>query len=183
VFMHGRRGFSFTAEQRDKLRTYIKRGGTLMADAICANREFADAFHREMQTIFSGDRDAAGTVSARPLAGSLASRSPSPTTTDAGLVRIPPNDPLFSATFGGYDLSTVSIRVPSSGEAGQLAGSMRKIEPEFEGIRIGDRWAVIFSKFDLSCALEKHDSLECEGYTREDAERLGLNVLLYTLHQ
>jgi len=33
----------------------------------------------------------------------------------------------------------------------------------------------------LSCALEKHDSLECRGYTREDAARIGLNVLLYAL--
>jgi hypothetical protein len=180
VFMHGRRSFSFTTEQREKLRAYIKRGGTLMADAICANREFAESFHREMQTIFAGDRDAAGAAGARPLAGSLANRSADE---NGGLMRIPPTDPLFSTTFGGYDLSMVSIRVPSAGEAGQLAGSIRKIEPEFEGIRLGDRWAVVFSKFDLSCALEKHDSLECEGYTRDDAERLGLNVLLYTLHQ
>jgi hypothetical protein len=195
VFMHGRRSFSFSAEQREKLRTYIKRGGTLMADAICANREFADSFRREMQAIFAGDRDPAGAASARPLAGSLANRSTAAVTSDAarpsalatiegtGLVRIPAKDPLFSTEFGGYDLSTVSIRIPSAGDAGQLAGSIRKIEPEFEGIRVGDRWAVIFSKFDLSCALEKHDSLECEGYTRDDAERLGLNVLLYTLHQ
>jgi hypothetical protein len=41
----------------------------------------------------------------------------------------------------------------------------------------------VFSKFDLSCALEKHDSLDCQGYTRDDAERIGLNVLLYSLHQ
>ncbi len=149
VFMHGRRSFSFTTEQREKLRTYIKRGGTLMADAICANREFADSFRREMQAIFAGDRDAAGAASARPLAGSLANRSPDE---NAGMVRIPPADPLFGTVFGGYDLSTVSIRVPSGGAAGQLAGSIRKIEPEFEGIRLGDRWAVIFTKFDLSCA-------------------------------
>ena len=51
------------------------------------------------------------------------------------------------------------------------------------GLKIGDRYGVIFSKFDLSCALEKHDSLECEGYTRDDAERIGLNILLYSLHQ
>ena len=41
---------------------------------------------------------------------------------------------------------------------------------------------MIFSQFDLSCALEKHDSLECRGYKREDAARIGLNVLLYSLH-
>ena len=50
-----------------------------------------------------------------------------------------------------------------------------------KGFSFGDRYGVIFSQFDLSCALEKHDSLECRGYTREDAARIGLNVLLYSL--
>jgi hypothetical protein len=31
--------------------------------------------------------------------------------------------------------------------------------------------------------LEKHDSLECLGYTREDAAKIGLNVVLYALQQ
>jgi hypothetical protein len=31
--------------------------------------------------------------------------------------------------------------------------------------------------------LEKFDSMECRGYTREDAARIGLNVLLYALQQ
>ena len=54
--------------------------------------------------------------------------------------------------------------------------------PELEGIRLDDRYGVIFSPFDLSLRLEKRDSLECRGYAREDAARIGLNVLLYALH-
>jgi hypothetical protein len=193
VFMHGRRSFSFSPAERDKLRTFLKRGGTLMADSICANPEFTESFRREMQAIFAGDTDAAasgssgnaagstsgsaGSASTPALAGSLANRTPQP------LTPIPSKDPLFSPDFGGYNLSTVSLRVPGGGNSGKLEGTIRKIEPELEGIKLGDRWAVIFSKFDLSCALEKHDSLECEGYTRDDAERIGLNVLLYSLHQ
>ena len=50
-------------------------------------------------------------------------------------------------------------------------------------IKLGDRYAVIFSPYDISCALENRESLECEGYTRKDAARIGLNVLLYSLHQ
>ena len=49
-------------------------------------------------------------------------------------------------------------------------------------MRIGDRWAVIFSPYDLSCALEKQNSMECTGYGREDAEKIALNVLLYSLN-
>jgi hypothetical protein len=42
--------------------------------------------------------------------------------------------------------------------------------------------AVIFSPYDISCALEQHEALQCRGYTREDAARIGLNVLLYSLN-
>jgi len=57
------------------------------------------------------------------------------------------------------------------------------VPPELEGIRLGDRYGVIFSPYDLSCALEKQESLECPGYTRDDAARIGLNIILYSLHQ
>ena len=164
VFMHGRRSFRFTTAEREQLRTFIDRGGTLMADSICANPEFTAAFRREMQTIFADD--------------------PKVKPKGQGLTPIPGKDPLFTRQFGGYDLSTVALREPQGiGTEGRESATVRKIEPELEGVKIGDRWAVIFSKFDLSCALEKHDSMECEGYTREDAERIGLNVLLYSFHQ
>ena len=29
--------------------------------------------------------------------------------------------------------------------------------------------------------MEKHDSMDCRGYTREDAARIGLNVLRYAM--
>ena len=64
-----------------------------------------------------------------------------------------------------------------------LKAAIRQVEPDLEGIKIGDRYAVIFSRYDISCALENHESLECEGYTRQDAARIALNVLLYSLHQ
>ena len=164
VFMHGRRAFHFTEAERKQLRTYIHRGGTLLADSICANPEFTDAFRQEMQAVFAGDPDV-------PVK-------------DQSLAAIPADHPLFSTAFGGYDISLVTLRQPQGvGDTGRSAAIMRKIPPALEGVKVGDRYAVIFSKYDLSCALEKHDSVECEGYTRDDAERIGLNVLLYTLHQ
>ena len=53
--------------------------------------------------------------------------------------------------------------------------------PELKGIRFGKRLGVIFSEFDLSCALEKHNTMECRGYSREDAARIGLNIIRYAL--
>jgi hypothetical protein len=102
---------------------------------------------------------------------------------DHPLERIPAEDPIWTKAYGGFDLPTVSRRDPQPGPAGgPLTAAVRKVPPELEGMRFGDRWGVIFSSFDLSCALEKRDSLECRGYTREDAARIGLNVLVYALH-
>ena len=117
-----------------------------------------------MKAIFAGDADVASK--------------------DQPLTPIPAKHPLFTPEYGGYNITKVKFREPQdSGNDGRATASLRTIPPELEAVKIGDRYAVIFSKYDLSCALEKHDSLECEGYTRDDAERIGLNVLLYSLHQ
>ncbi|HEV3137026.1 MAG TPA: DUF4159 domain-containing protein [Pirellulales bacterium] len=156
VFMHGRHNFRLTAAERKQLRTYLERGGMLFADAICSSRDFNEAFAREMATIFP----------------------------DQHLERIPPHHPIFTPEFGGDDLSRVERREPQRATAdGPLTAQIREGEPYLEGLKLGDRYAVIFSPFDISCALENHESLECEGYTRRDAARIGLNVLLYSFHQ
>jgi hypothetical protein len=103
---------------------------------------------------------------------------------DKPLERIPVNHPIFTKAYGGDDLPTVERRQAEIAAAGgPVNAANRKTEPYLEGIKIGDRYAVIYSRYDLSCALESHDSVECEGYTRKDAARIGLNVLLYSLHQ
>jgi hypothetical protein len=153
LFMHGRTNFHLTDEEKKALRKYLERG-TLIADSICANRDFTAAFRREINELFADQ--------------------------NIKLEPIPADNPMFTTQFGGYDLSQVSRREPSNrADNGPLAAKTRKGAPELEGLKIGDRYAVIFSPYDLSCALEKHDSLECEGYTRDDAERIGLNLLLY----
>ncbi|MCA9220789.1 MAG: DUF4159 domain-containing protein, partial [Planctomycetales bacterium] len=64
-----------------------------------------------------------------------------------------------------------------------LTARLTKVTPLLEGIELDGRLVVIFSPFDLSCALENHASLDCKGYTREDAARIGVNVILYALQQ
>jgi hypothetical protein len=156
VFMHGRNRFTLTETERKQLRTYLERGGLLMANAICASEAFAASFRREMEAIFP----------------------------DNPLEPIPANHPLFTTERGGFDLSTVTRRDPQQRGSGQrMEDVLRKVPPDLDGIRFGDRYGVIFSRFDLSCALEKQNSLECRGYTREDAARIGLNILLYSLQQ
>ena len=153
--MHGRHDFKFSPSERAALKEYLTNGGTLFADSICASKPFAAAFRRELKATFS----------------------------EASLRRIPVTEPLFSAAPGGYDIQKVSRREPAQQQADQpLRTRVRQVEPELEGLQIDGRWAVIFSPYDISCALEQHESLECRGYTREDAARIGLNVLMYTLN-
>jgi len=156
LFMHGRRDFRLTPAERTRLAEYLERGGMLMADAICASKQFTTAFRREM-------------------AETLPNHS---------IERIPPDDPIFTTAYGGYDIRRVMLRDPETA-AGAKPGStrVRETAPQLEGIRIGDRWAVIFSPYDISCALEDHEAFGCRGYTRQDAARIGLNVLLYSLNQ
>src|SRR5262249_37571293 len=131
-------------------------GGALFADAICANKAFAASFRAEMQAIFP--------------------QNP--------LKPIPPSDSLLTTSHGGYDFSKVKRREPNSSHTrGPPKVKNREGPAELEGIKIGDRYAVIFSPYDLSCALEKHQSLECDGYIREDAERIALNVIAYFLQE
>ena len=154
AFMHGRHDFRFTPREREALGTYLKNGGTLLADSICASKQFTAAFRREIQAALPNSE----------------------------LRRVPVSDPIFSQAAGGFDIRQVDRREPVDGQANQpMRARVRKVEPELEGIRIDGRWAVIFSPYDISCALEQHEALECRGYTREDAARIGLNVLMYTL--
>ena len=126
VFMHGRTAFRLTDAERGRLRQYVERGGMLMADSICASRAFTESFRREMAAIFPNRK----------------------------LERIPADDPLWSTTYGGSDLRTVSRRDPEAVPAGggPLKDTIRKVPPELEGIKLGDHWGVVFSPYDLSCA-------------------------------
>ncbi len=125
VFMHGRHDFRLTPAERKQLREYLERGGMLFADAICSSREFSEAFAREMAAIFP----------------------------DQKLTRIPAKDPLFTTTYGGDDLSLVERREPQRGAVdGPLRSQVSRVEPYLDTIKLSDRYAVVFSPYDLSCA-------------------------------
>jgi hypothetical protein len=154
LFMHGRQRFAYDEKRRGQLATFLDRGGMLIADAVCAAPEFTAAFREEIAATLPGRK----------------------------LEPVPADDPLFTAAeYGGYDIREVTIREPAGGD-GRLATRKRRGPPKLEGIRIGDRWAVLFSPYDLSCALEKHASMECTGYDRDDAEKIALNAVLYSLN-
>ena len=65
----------------------------------------------------------------------------------------------------------------------QITVSRRRISPQLEIATLEDRIVVVFSPLDLSCALESRHSLQCRGYMRDDAARIGINVILFGLQQ
>ena len=40
--------------------------------------------------------------------------------------------------------------------------------------------AVIYSKYDIGCALERHTGIECKGYTYEIAIKIAGNIVIYS---
>jgi Domain of unknown function (DUF4159) len=96
---------------------------------------------------------------------------------EASLQVIPPEDPIWSKDQGGYDLKTVGMHTVARGGGVSFA----KVTPQIEGVRLNNRWVVIFSPHDLSCAMENASPAQCPGYDKDDAARLGVNIILYAL--
>ena len=42
---------------------------------------------------------------------------------------------------------------------------------------------VIYSRYDISCALQRQASVACSGYVTKDAFRIAINVILYAMLQ
>lgn len=156
IFMHGRTAFRFTDEERKILREYVENGGFLFANAVCASKAFSESFRREMKMIFP----------------------------DKDMEDIELTDPLFSDEYDGSKIERLELRVPQNRTGKRMEVAIREVPPNLSGIRKEHRWSVVFSPYDVSCALEKTNSLECEGYTPASALELGINVFLYALkHQ
>ena len=62
------------------------------------------------------------------------------------------------------------------------------MEPQLEGIRLDPKdptspWVVVYSKYDIGCALDRHASADCVGYNHDSALELATQVLLYALKE
>jgi hypothetical protein len=97
---------------------------------------------------------------------------------EAKLELIPEDDELYSARLNGSKIDRVKCRRPREGQT-QL--ELQETKPALEGIRWAGRWVVIYSKYDLGCALEKHPSSDCVGHDHESALKLAGAAVLYYL--
>jgi hypothetical protein len=152
VFMHGRNDFSFTREEQEAIKRYLELGGFIFADSICSSPEFTTAFRREFSKIFR----------------------------DQKLKAIADSHPLFNDGRYGWPLHEgVLLNTPDPDA--QNGYRQRTIPPVLESLEVNGRLAVVFSPYDISCAMENATATQCEGYQRESAVKIGTNVILYRL--
>ncbi len=151
VFMHGRNSFHLTDRERAQLKTYVERGGMILADSICANKAFTESFCREMAAIFP----------------------------DHPLERIPADDPLLTTTYG-FDLSKVSRRDPQPGGAnGPLNVVVRQVPPDLQGDQVrrslrGDLLALRFELRAGEARLAGVPGLQARGRRADRPQRAPL---------
>lgn len=93
------------------------------------------------------------------------------------LVRVPvdPRDRLFSAALNGTAISADNIKCRT-----KVNGQAVAMEPYLEGIQLDGRWVVLYSKYDLGCALERNTSPDCVGYDHASALRIAMAAVLYS---
>jgi len=157
MYLHGRKPLAFDEAAIENIQSNLQTGGLLFADAGCnglaAWKEFDKSFRATVKKLFP----------------------------DAELVPIPPDDPLFSAKLnGGTPLTAVRCRREKPDGSGPEQ-EMRTYAPMLEGVKLDGRWVVIYSKYDVGCALEGHKSSDCRGHDKDGALRIGAAVVLYAL--
>ena len=152
IFLHGRNKISFTPEQRLALRKYLEMGGFLFADSICASDAFSKSFRLEIKQIIGSE-----------------------------LSPIPVEHELWNDRRYGEPVDKLSLRLRNPSAPGGF-DAPKDVPPKFfEGIEFNGRLAVVFSPYDLSCALENKSVSNCSGYVRDDAMKIGRKIVLYSL--
>ncbi len=116
LFFPGRNAFVLSGAERQRLREYVDRGGSILADAICSSPTFADSFRREVSEVF-------GTP----------------------FQPIPIEDILLRPDLGGYDLRQLRRKLPGQSAISAQEARWHIGPPVLEGIQRDGRWAVIFS--------------------------------------
>ena len=153
LYMHGKKSFEFGADEIDNIKANLQSGGLLLADACCGQPEFDKAFRKFAEKMFPQNK----------------------------LELIPVDDALYSAKLNRTAIQSVKRREKAgTAQAGNDAG-FEDLPPALEGVKLNGRWVLIYSKYDLGCALEGHKSTDCLGHTPDSARRLAAAAVLYSL--
>jgi hypothetical protein len=152
LYMHGRKNFSIAPDKLGDLRYDLEHGGLLFADACCGSKAFDESFRK-----FIGGLWPDGKYKLEP---------------------IPLKDELYGGDLNGKAIRRVQCRHETGGKRDT---KYQEYEPELEGVKVRGRWVVIYSKYDIGCALEKHKSPDCLGHDFDSAVLLGRAAVLYHL--
>ena len=161
-YIHGRKPLKFTDQMIENLQSNLNTGGLLFADAACNGfdqwKEFDKSFREMCAKLYP----------------------------DKKLELIQPTvqgkeDPLFKiAREVGINIQTVKCRRETADGKGP-EHEMRNYPVLLEGIKIDGRWVVIYSKYDVGCAIEGHKAADCLGHDKDSALRIASAVVLYSL--
>lgn len=162
-YLHGRQPLQFNEAEIENLKSNLQTGGLLLADAACGSyekwKEFDKSFREMCKKMFPKNELVVITE-----------------TSEDGK-----EDPLFKiARETGINIKTVHCRRELPGDKGPEP-QMRNYPVLLEGIKIDGRWVVIYSKYDIGCAIEGHKAADCLGHDKDSALRIGSAVVLYAL--
>ena len=153
LYIHGRNKFAFSVGESNGLRKHFETGGFVMGDAICASADFTECVRKEF-------------LKALP---------------ESRWRTVDPNEPFMQKNYqGNNDLTSVSLVDPSSPNS-DLKQAKREGPAEILALEWKGRTVMLFSPNDMSCALESKHSMQCRGYIRQDAYKIGFNMLCYSL--
>jgi hypothetical protein len=163
MYLHGRKPLALTDDEANKVKANLQSGGLLLADAACGGfaewKKFDASFRAEMKRMWGADLEAI------------------PPTRPDGTP-----EPLFKiAKAANIDLGNVRCRRVKPDGSGPEQ-EMRTYPVLLEGIKDETgRWMVVYSKYDLGCAIEGHKAADCMGYDKDSALRIASAVVLYSL--
>ncbi len=158
-YMHDRNGFQVPpAEALENLKFTLENGGVLLADAACGSKAFDRSFRELVKRLW-----------------------PDRKLEDIDVRAAQEKNGLYSKEVNGEVIEEVRYRREE--KDGTPSKDFQKGPPRLEGIKIDGRWAVVYSRYDIGCALEKHQSTDCLGHDYESARALARAVVLYALRR
>jgi hypothetical protein len=161
MYLHGRKPVKFTDDELDNLKVNMQTKGVLLADAACNGFKQWQEFDRSF-------RAAVEKMWGKKLVPIEERADGKP-------------DPFFKvAADAGIDIKNVKCRREKADGTGPEA-EMRTYPVALEGIKVDGRWVVIYSKYDIGCAIEGHKSADCLGHDKDSALRIGSAAVLYSL--
>lgn len=89
------------------------------------------------------------------------------------LVKLPPTHPLFA---GGWNSIERVVYTPMA-----LKDNDTLEHPDFYGFFVDGRLAILYSPHDLMSGINRESNAYAKGVTADDALRLGLNIVTYSL--